>query len=546
MKKKDKKNIEEKNVNKNVSIDDLITPGNIEEGDAKAYEEKIADIISDEEEPITPTKKKKSINSLLKNLSPRQISNEINGLGYKFALKNLIFYSIAFSLVIVLFCLIMKLPIILTVIATCSCYTFLPIIIKNGYKRKIEAIKFADISQYIEQMLYAFKNSRKIYKSIEDILPLFKTSPLYNDLMNMHDNILTLGNQKALSIFESKYDCEKVSQLHKFLIESETIGGEIEDTIELLLEDNTSWKERTEMFQKDRKKWRVSTVFAIVISFSLCIMMEKMLPEQVNISNNVLVQISTVVTLFLEFVLFTKLDCKLSKSYLNNLSTYPEETIKRYYEEMINYSTSTSIKKGIKTAIVFLILTAGLYIVFEHVAAIVIGLMITAFAFAMPFLKHKSHNKIIKEEITTQFPKWLMSMAMLAQSNSIQVALFKSIYTAPTVLKPELIRLNNALTEDPTSVEPYFEFMKEFEMPEITASIKMFYAISSGAGSDTQKQIKDIIKRNNRMVDKSEKQANDNFVAGLYALFLAPQMVGAMKLMIDMVVFFLNFTNMNV
>ena len=61
MKKKDKKNIEEKNVNKNVSIDDLITPGNIEEGDAKAYEEKIADIISDEEEPITPTKKKKVV-----------------------------------------------------------------------------------------------------------------------------------------------------------------------------------------------------------------------------------------------------------------------------------------------------------------------------------------------------------------------------------------------------------------------------------------------------------------------------------------------------
>ena len=80
--------------------------------------------------------------------------------------------------------------------------------------------------------------------------------------------------------------------------------------------------------------------------------------------------------------------------------------------------------------------------------------------------------------------------------------------------------------------------MHDFNIPEITATLRMFYAISSGTGADTQSQINNIVKKNSVLADKSEKFAFDNSLSGLQALFLMPQLSGGVKLLIDMSVFF--------
>ena len=71
--------------------------------------------------------------------------------------------------------------------------------------------------------------------------------------------------------------------------------------------------------------------------------------------------------------------------------------------------------------------------------------------------------------------------------------------------------------------------------------MKMLYSISSGTGGDPKKQIAEIIRRNNMLLDKSEKNAFDNVFAGLYGLFLTPAIVGSGKLLMDMLVFFVLF-----
>ena len=516
----------------------------MKEGKLMAKKDNVNTSLTEEKE--TPNKsetnKKEKFEEKRKN-KKRNIIKEANQYGYNIKLKNIILYMLGYVSIVGFLCWFMGINIAITLVTIIISAFFLPSLIVNAYKRKYEKMRFADISQYIEQLLYSFKNSKKIYKSIEDILPLFKNSLIYPDLVQMKEDILKYGNGEALARFEEKYNCDKISQVHKFLIESETIGGETDDTIDLLLEDNSRWKERTEEFQKDRNKWRISVICAIVVSFALCILMEKMLPSKVNISKNLFIQITTGLAFIFEIIIYNALDKRLSTSFLNNLTTHPDEEIKKYYEEIVNYDKKKTLKKSIKGSIIPLGGAIAAYILFSNTFLLITLIIFSAMMFATPFMNHKRHYKIIKQEITIQFPKWLMSMAMLAQSNSIQVSLYKSIYTAPTVLKPELIKLNNGLRDNPASVDPYFDFMKDFDMPDITASMKMFYAISSGAGSDTQKQIRDIIKRTNLMVDKSEKLANDNFVAGLYTLFLAPQVVGAMKLMIDMVVFFISFSS---
>ena len=101
--------------------------------------------------------------------------------------------------------------------------------------------------------------------------------------------------------------------------------------------------------------------------------------------------------------------------------------------------------------------------------------------------------------------------------------------------------MQESLDKNPESVIPFLDFMKDFDVPEIQSSMKMLYSISSGTGGNPKKQIAEIIRRNNMLLDKSEKNAFENAFAGFYGLFLAPAIVGSGKLLIDMFVFFVLF-----
>lgn len=478
---------------------------------------------------------------LLRSFNYKRIINDINGLGYRYTLKNLIVTMAIYAVVTALVAIALNLDIAFSILMIAATVLFIPGLVHNAYKRKYDKILFSDVSQYIEQMLYSFKNNRKIYKSLQDIMPLFETSPIYADLEELSENILAEGNEAAIKYFDAKYSCNKITTVHGFFLESEKIGGDIDETINLLIDDNAAWKERTEGFRKDRNKWRTSIIGAIIISFALCILMEKMLPAEVGIIENVLVRITSVIVYVAEIMLYSIMDRRLSVSMIGNSASRSERQIIRYYEDFMSHDKTKILKKSLKTSLPILIIAIAVTFILKNTFVSIAAFVLAALVFFRPMISYRSHVRILKEEIRIQFPSWLMSMAMLAQSNSIQVALYKSIFCAPVVLKPELTTLCNALTDDPDSARPYHNFMKGFDMPDITASMKMFYAISSGAGADAKKQISDIIKRTNMMVDKAERHANDNFIAGLYSLFLAPQVVGGAKLMVDMVVFLVMF-----
>ena len=147
-------------------------------------------------------------------------------------------------------------------------------------------------------------------------------------------------------------------------------------------------------------------------------------------------------------------------------------------------------------------------------------------------------KKILERQVEAAFPSWLMNVSLLLQTENVQVALYKSFEGAPLVLKPELEILYNKLQENPNSVEPYNEFMEGIEVWGVHAAMKMLYSISEGSGGMASAQIEDIIRRNQIMYDQSEKMKNSDEMAGMYALFLAPQVTAGVKMLVDMFVMF--------
>lgn len=470
-------------------------------------------------------------------VNPKNLISALEKMGIKKPLKTIIVYYFAFIGLALLSGYLLKLEAMYVTIMIAFELFIVPLCIKCHYQKGYEDKRFSEVNQYIEQLLYSFKESKKVLKSLSDIAPMFKNSEMGQAIDCMMQDIDNYDLETACRNFERKYDCQKVKQLHKFLCEVEATGGEHENIINILLQDRSDWAERTLSFQKEKRSKKITNIASIIASFVLVIAMERMLPGNVDISHNFLVEVSAVLVFVLDLFLYYKVEAKCCQSILNTLKERKDSEIKKYYEYIQNYDAKTEFVKGLKMLPIPLsIVITGL--ITNMSAVIIVGVVMSIWFLFNYKIVYNSRLKTIKDEINIQFPRWLMQMALLTQSNSVQVALFKSIPEAPTVLKPELIKLHNALREDVVSVDPYLNFMKEFELPEITASLKMFYAITSGAGSDAQKQVNDIIQRNNKLIDKAERIAFDNSLGGMYMLFLLPQLTGGAKLIMDMMIFF--------
>lgn len=415
-------------------------------------------------------------------------------------------------------------------------------LIVNIYKKTYEDNRFREVSQYIEQMLYSFQNSNKVLKSLIDIKPMFKDTPMEKVIQNCIDDIPAVGVEEALKHFERAYDCQKIQQLNKFLVEVEQVGGNHENAIQLLLQDRKLWVNRTQEYKKERNSKRITVNMAIAMSFILCIVMEKILPSEANITTNIIYHLSSAALYILDLILYYITDNFCSASILNGLKTRKDSDIKKYYNYIINYNKKTEFMKGLRMLPIG-VLIAIIGLLFGDYLYVALGAIFDIFCLFKHKMMYNMRFKAIKEEIEIQFPRWLMNVALYVQSNSVQVALYKSIPTAPLVLQPELIKLNNAIRDNPTSIDPYLNFMSQFDLPDITASMKMFYSIASGTGSDVQQQVNEIIERNNTLLDKTEKINNDNNLAKMYAMFLLPQLTGGGKILIDMVLFFMIFMN---
>lgn len=103
-------------------------------------------------------------------------------------------------------------------------------------------------------------------------------------------------------------------------------------------------------------------------------------------------------------------------------------------------------------------------------------------------------------------------------------------------MKPYLMELIQAIKIEPNSMRPYSDFLKEYQLPEIHSAMKMLYSISEGTGGNATAQIAEMLKQNEKLLDRSEKMKNDDVLAGMYALFLAPQITAGCKLLVDMMV----------
>ncbi len=479
---------------------------------------------------------------------PADLQKQIDSFGYNFSMGKYILFILT-VMVSALGCgILFSLHWYFIVLIAFICLGNLPFLILDGYKQMYEHKRFLDISDYMEQILYSFRINQKILTALEDVSTLFNSGRMQIVIKQAIDYIKQGEYYKdlykeALEKIEQEYSCNRLPAIHEYLRTVESNGGTCGEAIDLLLQDKAVWADNVILLQEDKKTARIRVIFSIIVTMILAMIFHgvyRSMPSRYIIIDHPITQISTVLYLLLNILIFRKANREISKSWILQENREEEKKLLEYFHMLMNYDEKYERKKSICLGGFFLFISGIVWIITHSFAA----LPITGIG-CIILNQHKmgyrlAYDKVVKE-INRVFPAWLMEMALLLQANNVQVSIEKTIEHAPAILKEELQNLSDCLKSKPNAIEPYLNFLKIFQLSSVQSSMKMLYAISESGTGNAQAQIQILVQRNSKMLDKSEKLSNEKSLMGINGIFYLPQITVSFQTMINMVIFMMVF-----
>ncbi len=430
----------------------------------------------------------------------RSLSDELKKYGYVFSTKRSItLYAAAFAGMLALG-RFFSLGFFSQLLLFASGFLTLPFFLRNALKNRYHQKRFSDLNIYMEQFLYSFQKSGKVLTTLEDLLSIFETGEMRNIISQAREHILHTYNEanveeNALLLIEKEYPYDGLRTIHHFALTSEALGGNYQDSTLLLLESRRMFADRVYALQQEQKVKRREIFLSILTSLMLCSMVFFLSSKiGVDIASHPAAQAITTFVLISDLFIFYQADKRLTVGFVESDHRDDDEYVRQYHR-LLEYTDKSFLDR----------------------------------------LGKRIAKKSVSRELEKQFPNWLMEVSLLLQTENVPVAIQKSYEMAPKIMQPALSEFILDLKEKPDSMEPYTKFLSEFGMPEVASSMKMLYSISSGTGGDARLQIADIIRRNQMLFDKAEKLANEDSLAGMHVMFLAPQLTGGLKLVVDMI-----------
>ncbi|WP_031420555.1 hypothetical protein [Lachnoclostridium phytofermentans] len=485
----------------------------------------------------------------IKYLRYRNLTQELAKYGYEYTPKKALFAYGMIVLVAAIFGLLYKLELPYIAAIGIIGLVFSPMVILQTMKGRYHTTMFSLANNYMEQFLYSFKRNGTVLNALLETATIFDEGIFHEALERAIEHIQYTTDsedpeREALDIVGEFFHCERIDAIHSFVIGAQRRGGDAGGSILLLAKNRAMWAERVMNLQKEFQIVKRNIMIALVATMLICILPLYLLGGNLDISSIPLCQISAVVLIGICMLIYVKADKKLCRSWIEK--EVDSTGMGKKYLQVRDYDEAKEAKSSQRMAIIPVILFIGAFIYFKNSAILVVGVVVVLFFLNQHKIGHNLAMKKVAREIEKQFPNWLMEVALLLQTDNVQMAIRKSMDSAPEVLVYALEDLIDQLEEDPNAIEPYHRFLKEYRNPDVQSAMKMLYALSSGNAGDVTKQVEELIDRNNAMMDKAEKLEQEDKIAGMKVYILLPSLLASFKLMVDMalllVVFLQNLT----
>lgn len=152
----------------------------------------------------------------------------------------------------------------------------------------------------------------------------------------------------------------------------------------------------------------------------------------------------------------------------------------------------------------------------------------------VPVINRKKALIRIQNDVYISFSEWLRDIVIHLQDEPLQAAVRETYKDCPVVMKESLGRFIYELEETPSSVKPYYEFMSEFGVLDISSTVRMLYSVSELDVDEADEMMNTIIKRNYEIIDKYEENKNQNNLSALRFAEYIPMIFVSLKIAADM------------
>ena len=309
---------------------------------------------------------------------------------------------------------------IITVVLLCFMEFMTFLYHKRYYQAKEKEKSFLEVSLYLDTVLYSFLKEEKVDLAIRDVSLTLSDGKMKSlaqqvfEYMNMSfEEVEVL--KEALHKIEKEYPCQRIIDVHQFMIHVEEYGGEIEKSVNLLLEDKNRWEQRVKRTIAERNKQILDVILSVMASFFICAAMMHLPLGMMDISEEWMVQIGA----------FLAIICNLGIVYhalnyvnIDWIQLQLSEEDAYYVQKMVQFKEYEEKKEKKLSYIlggVGCIVTAAVFIMQkEWLTVIFMGLTIVFFE--QHKVGRKLQQKYLTREIKYAFPKWLLDIVLLLQS----------------------------------------------------------------------------------------------------------------------------------
>ena len=410
--------------------------------------------------------------------------------------------------------------------------------------------RFYDVSSYLDTLLYSFLKEEKVVLAVWDVgqtLPQGTMKSLVEkavDYMQMtFDEIAVL--QEGLRMIEREYPCQRLRDVHQFMLHVEYYGGEIEKPVTLLLADKARWERRIQEAIAQRNKQFIDVVLSVTAALMICGAIVYLPVMNMDISQEWVVQIFAVLVVMINDCIVYKAQKFLMVDWIQIQLTENDEYYVKKMQELREYNEKKEKRRSVLLGMIGVLLTFVCALMGNE-WLVVLGLLLTLLFLNQHRVGKSLMRKNLIKQIKYAFPNWLLDIVLLLQSENVQVALQKSKEHVPGVLREELSQLIKRLEEQPESSEPYHLFLKDFAIPEVHSAMGILYSLSIGNSGNADKQISELVEKNLALLDDTERALLKSSTSGMYVLFLLPVVVASFKLIVDMVFLMLAFVKVPV
>lgn len=445
-------------------------------------------------------------------LTPLHTTEALKAIGEEFDRKKAIMLYSGVLFMALIFGLLFEVNILFIAFIGIVYVLCVPQLLYNQSKFAYETKRFNDVNAYMSQMAQSFIYTQDIIESLKETSTCFSSGLMTKTLHQAFEIIengkmdIKQAEKDALSFIESRYNCEKLHNLHRFFISAEELGGECKKEFDILENMRIAWQGVVES-SKNRRYWErnIGTCLFILFLGVAIMMLHVMRDSKLDIMGLVSTQIVDCVLLIGFILYFVFMDNRLNKSLLMDPTFMTEETAKKYYSYFELYDEKRERKKY--SLIRVLSIIASIFLLYLKpmwmTVAIVIVLLFVGFNTHM-IVKVIAVNTM-KKEIAKAFPKWLFDVMLLLQRESVEGSFEKSMETAPPVLKPEIARINEMLLVKPHDPDAYMSFLREFGDQSMNEIMHKLYSLAVGANRDAE--VLDVVmEKNIQSLEKSERE----------------------------------------